>query len=444
MLNTVVRKKMGRYLVIIISIGLLSSQTFADESNEELLVIGDGSNWHFLTGQDVEVNWTQDSEGIIDPLIDHGEKPARSPLVPHGYLPKRAFYKKNAYSDFKAEFDFNPHYDYQGSGHAGMILRAEDPKHFYLVYFPYTGQTLRAKNFIVAIAKVEGDGYIRNLKLQWVPNVPSETERWYQVRVEATGPKIEVWVDGRKALAVTDDTYKSGLVGLAGQGRFLFRGVKVSGESHAPDAWNDQATIPEHSFQVGLAGAMPTGCMAPNGDVLLAVGSQLVRSKDKGRSWSEPETLPEFLGNVGDYGNTMLCTSAGRLMVMIVGTKSGNSGPPISISESTDSGHTWSQPVLSQVGGDWSDRPDSTPAYGPLVETEDGTLIRKQLTAERLIFIAGLTIATKPFLFVAPMVAKHGQGLLKLTSRDFTGLHVVLSLAAWISLSQPALRSGIK
>jgi len=378
MLNTVVRKKMGRCVVILVSIGLLSCQTFADGSNEELLVIDDGSNWHFLTGQDVQVNWTQDSEGIIDPLIDHGEKPARSPLVPHGYLPKRAFYTKIAYGDFKAEFDFNPHYDYQGSGHAGVILRAKDPKHFYLVYFPYTGQTLRAKNFIVAIAKVEGDGYIRNLKLQWVPNIPSETRRWYKVRVEATGPKIEVWVDGRNVLAVTDDAYKHGLVGLAGQGRFLFRNVKVTGDRRSPVVWNDQATIPDHSFEVGLAGSMPSGCIAPNGEILLAVGSKLVRSTDRGRNWSVPENLPEFLGNVGDYNNTMFCTSAERLMVMILESTKGDGDPKpqISICESKDNGHTWSQPVLSQVGGDWSDRPDHTTPYGPLVETEDGTLIR--------------------------------------------------------------------
>lgn len=371
--------KASRFLMILVLGGLFAGSLMADEANREALTLGNGSNWHFLTGQDMPIKWTENSEGIIDPLVDFADKPPYSGLVPHGYQPKRAFYTRTAYGDLRAEFDYKPYYDYQGSGHAGMILRAQDPNHFYIVYFPYTGQTLRSKNFLAAIGKVEGDGYIRNLGLVWVPNVPSESERWYSVRVEATGPRIEVWVDGRESLTVTDDTYKSGLIGLAGQGRFLFRNVNVSGDARAPGPWNDQATIPEYSFQVGLAGNMPSGCIAPNGDVLLAAGLQLVRSTDKGRTWGAPEELPAFLDSVGDYANTMFCTSAGRLMIMLAHMKGGDSGPEISIGESGDNGHTWSQPVPSEVGGDWSGRPTSekgmTP-YGPLVETEDGTLLR--------------------------------------------------------------------
>jgi hypothetical protein len=378
-MNARVNKKPCRYLIILLLSGLFGGPLIADEVTQEDLALGDGGNWHFLSGQGMQIEWTQDGEGIIDPLVNFADKPPYSGLVPHGYQPKRAFYTKTAYGDLKAEFEYKPYYDYQGSGHAGMILRAKDPNHFYIVYFPYTGQTLRGKNFLAAIGKVEGDGYIRNIGLVWVPNVPSETERWYKVRVEATGPKIEVWVDGRKALSVTDDTYESGLVGLAGQGRFLFRNVNVSGDSRAPNPWDGQGTIPEHSFEVGLAGDMPSGCMAPNGEVLLAAGLQLVRSADKGRTWGAPEALPEFLDSVGDYGNTMFCTSADRLMIMIVRREPSDSGPRISISESKDSGRTWSQPTPSQVGGDWSGRPSPEKGmspYGPLVETEDGTLLR--------------------------------------------------------------------
>ena len=394
MMDTSPKHNLNRHFVMLILVGILGIPIVAQDANQKDLVLGDGSDWHFLTGQDMDIKWTEDDEGVIDPLVDFADRPPYSGLVPHGYQPKRAFYTKAAYGDLKAEFDYKPYYDYQGSGHAGMILRAKDPNHFYIVYFPYTGQTLRGKNFFAAIGKVEGDGYIRNLGLVWVPNVPSETERWYHVRVEATGPKIEVWVDRRKALAVTDDTYESGLVGLAGQGRFLFRNVKVSADSHAPGPWDDQATIPEHSFEVGLAGNMPSGCMAPNGDVLLAAGLQLVRSTDKGRTWGAPEALPDFLDSVGDYANTMFCTSDGRLMIMKVEMKAGDSGPLISISEFNDNALTWSQPTPSPLSGDWSGRPSSekgmTP-YGPLVETEDGTLLRfflyglSEVNAEKMI-----------------------------------------------------------
>jgi hypothetical protein len=372
--------EMARGSLTILMLGCLIAGTLvADEASREHLTLGDGSDWRFVTGGNMRIAWTENSDGVIDPLVDYADKPPYIGLVPQGYQAKRAFYTKAAYGDLTAEFDYKPYYDYQGSGHAGMILRAQDPNHFYIVYFPYTGQTLRSKNFLAAIGKVEGDGYIRNLGLVWVPNVPSESERWYRVRVEATGPKIGIWIDGRKSLTVSDDTYARGLVGLAGQGRFLFRNVSVVGDSHDPTQWNGEGAIPDHSFQVGLSGAMPSGCVAPNGEVLLAAGLQLVRSADQGRTWGDVETLPDFLDSVGDYGNTMFCTSSGRLMIMLTDMKGGDSGPEISISESRDNGHMWSRPVPSEVGGDWSGRPTAengmTP-YGPLVETEDGTLLR--------------------------------------------------------------------
>ena len=77
------------------------------------------------------------------------------------------------------------------------MFRASDPTHFYAVYFPWGGQQLRAKHFWAMLLKADGDGYLRSLKSVWVPGVPSETDRWYKIRLEAKGPKMEVWVDGR-------------------------------------------------------------------------------------------------------------------------------------------------------------------------------------------------------------------------------------------------------
>ncbi len=330
-------------------------------SIHERLEIGDGTGWSFLGGQ-----WTEDEAGVIRPADERN-------------LHSRAFYTEQAYEDFTAEFEFNGNYRENGTGSAGLILRAADAGHFYLVYFPWGGQQLRAKHFWAQIAKVEGDGYLRNLKAVWVPGLPSETDRWYKVRVEAQGPQISVWVDGRFALSVTDETYKSGCVGLAGYGWYFFRDVRIQGTSLVPPTWSDEAQVRAEPFTVGLdSQSMPTSCVTPNGDVLIAGGSKLVRSSDKGRTWGEPVEVPEKLGGLTDYGSTMFCTTAGRLMVMIYRGQQQveKPEPEILISESSDNGYTWSDPVPSEVAPGWPEIPASLVPYGPLTETADGTLVR--------------------------------------------------------------------
>ncbi len=347
----------------------------AAENGTEL-AIGDGSGWSFLVGQ-----WTEDEEGVISP-----------PGEPN--LHSRLFYTAEGYEDLTAQLEFKGSYGTRGQGSAGLILRAADAGHFYFVYFPWKGQQLRAKHFWAAIAKVEGDGYLRNLKAVWVPGVTSEVDRWYKVRVEAQGPQMRVWVDGRFALSVTDETYKSGCVGLAGYGGYFLRNIRIQGASVDPPVWSDEAQMRAEPFTVGIdSQKMPTGCVAPNGDVLIAGGSKLVRSQDKGRTWGEPVELPDKLGALSDSGNTMFCTSHGRLIVMkyraITPPYPTSMTPQIRIFESTDNGHTWSDPTVCQVALEgWPDAVEALEPYGPLrpygplVETEDGVLIRLLIGSE--------------------------------------------------------------
>ena len=330
------------------------------ENSENSLHVGDGSGWHFPAG-----TWTEDAEGIMRPPDQRN-------------LHSRAFYTAQAFEDFTADFEFNGSYRETGTGSAGLVFRASDANHFYFLYFPWGGQQLRAKHFWAVLAKVDGDGYLRNLAAEWVPGVPSETDRWYQVRIRASGPDIRVWVDGREALHATDASFTGGCAGLAGYGWYSFRNVRIDGPPAPAPTWNLEDTIPSHAFTIGLTSEqMPSGCIAPNGDIILAAGNQLVRSTDKGRSWAVPETLPEKLGVITDYGNTLFRTAAGRFIAMLYQPPESTGTPAgISISESPDNGRSWSDPVPSEVTAGWPAQPKSCVPYGPLLENQDGVLMR--------------------------------------------------------------------
>jgi hypothetical protein len=326
------------------------------------LTIGDGKGWHFSGGP-----WAESAEGVITPPNQRN-------------LHSRAFSTTQGFADFTAEFDFNGSYRETGSGGAGLAFRATDSNHFYAVYCPWGGQQLRAKHFWVTLSKSDGDGYLRHLKSVYVPGVPSETDRWYRMRLEAKGPEMTVWIDGRRALSIRDDSYRNGAVGMMGYGWYSFRNVNLAGKSEPLTAWDRNQPAPVNHFQVGLdSSEMPSGCLAPNGDVLVAANSKLVRSKDKGRTWGAPESLPGKLGKITDYGNSMFRTAKGRLIVQLYSDDRAQTKTPtaaISISESADNGRTWSDPAPAKVAEGWPAIPEKLIAYGSLVETEDGTLLR--------------------------------------------------------------------
>ena len=360
----------------IVVLGLMACTTVAapqGDADMKDLVLGDSSQWKCLGGQ-----WSQDQDGLIQP--------------PGGRdVHTRAFYTGKAFSDVTVEFDYRAGYMEGGAGTAGLILRARDSGHGYLVQFSWGGQTLRAKNYWAGLAKLQGDGYLRHLRFDLVPGVPSETDRWHAVKVEASGPRIRVWVDRCLALDVTDSTYASGFIGLAGYGQYWFRNIRYSGTEATAPQWDGETPIRAAATVLPLpSDPINQGCIAPNGDVIIASGKILLRSTDGARTWQK-EDLPKHLYDISGMGNTIFTTSDGRLIAV------GNAGGFISqeegphhafyMSESPDSGKTWSETKRCPLNDDFEwppglDRNRNSRGlrylypWGPLVETADGALLR--------------------------------------------------------------------
>ncbi len=118
------------------------------------------------------------------------------------------------------------------TGHAdvGLIVRAQDPTHFYVIHFPQCGQAFRAQHFWAAVSKADGSGYLRILKLAHVRRVASNPfGLQHKARVKVTGDRIQVWVNGHPAIDIRDETYKSGRIGLAGFKKFFHGKVTIQG-----------------------------------------------------------------------------------------------------------------------------------------------------------------------------------------------------------------------
>ncbi len=346
---------------------------YAANETPTRLNFGKGLQWRCVGGQ-----WSEGEAGVILPPATRN-------------LHSRTFYIGKSFGDVTVEFEYWGGYRESATGTVGLILRASDAGNFYWIHFPWCGQPYRAKNFWAGLGKVSDNGYVRHVKFDIVPGVPAEWERWYSVKVQATGPRIRVWVDGRLALDATDDTYKMGMIGLAGYGEYKLRKLRVTGVSTKAPKWNDSIPIAKPMVELPIPSTWPTGCVAPNGDVLIGSGMVLLRSTDKGRTWKK-EQLPELVAGtqrshvfpMGDGGSTLLRTAKGRLIALgAIGgyvTQSASRAHGFWLSESFDNGKTWSEAVLCPLLDDvpWPKDISKERLYvnGPLVETANGALLR--------------------------------------------------------------------
>ena len=281
----------------------------------QALRIDDGHNWSF-----VGAPWQDGEAGLICPPRapwHTGASAYQGQRTPNDDV-LLAFHTGEAYGDFEAEFKFR--WDGAHCG-AGLVFRAQDTRHYYMVHFPCIAQGVRAENFWALISKVDGDGWAEVLKMERLHGVAAHQRGiWHQARLVVEGNEFRLWVDGRPLSAVRDDTYSEpGVVGLEawayGGISATFQDLRIRGKSVEAKPWDAALQPVKNWFLPYPVGERQQSCSgitrAPNGDLLMALApGGLVCSTDNGRTW----TPVEAEGWPGGWIHTM---RDGRLITLL-------------------------------------------------------------------------------------------------------------------------------
>lgn len=326
------------------------------DDSPDVLKVADGRDWMFVNSQ-----WRDtDAGGVVGVRTSDGNGL-------QGYC--LAFATSRAYADVEATFSIQ-----MNAGHAdqGLIVRAQDPTHYYLIHFPQSGQSYRAQHFWVALSLADGSGYLRIKELAHVRRVASNPFGIaHRARVKVAGDRFQVWVNDHPALDVRDGTYKQGYVGLAGFASFAHGKVVVRGSEIKMAAWDGKRKqvknwfVPypdaedRQSYPISMT-------KAPNGDLLCAFMAggkhKLGRSTDGGRSWTA-EPAPK------NMAKGLYLLRDGRLVSIDVTHGEGT------WSESRDNGKNWENIVPIKPSGPWPKDPAKIET-GWQLALKDGTLVR--------------------------------------------------------------------
>ena len=147
-------------------------------SENRFISIGGSQAWTFFNGA-----WQDGPEHalVVPAEIRRQDGPA---IQGHHY----AFLRDRAHADLRARFQvrLGPH------GDAGLIFRATDSGHFYLLHFPDCGQASRAQHFWTALSHMDGSGYLRLLEMELVRRVSSTNRDWLDIDAHLVGDRLLV------------------------------------------------------------------------------------------------------------------------------------------------------------------------------------------------------------------------------------------------------------
>lgn len=285
-----------------------------------------------------------------------------------------AILKKPAFADCTISVEFNIVPEGNGVRAAAILFHATGTLTYYWLHLD------SKNNQAILVRTTPGNNWIEIGRR----HVELTNDTWHTAKVECRGESIRAWVDGKDAIDARDAHFTAGRVGLGtSQGHVLFRDLKIEGKEVKMKEPLKEESPPYQVISLGEAAgpyqAFPDVCRLKNGDLLCVFyagyghislpnkewlkGGRIcmVRSKDEGKTWSNPEILFDdevdnrdpHIAQMSD--GTVICSffSYPKLFTQIV--------------RSRDGGKTWDTVPQTLVEG-WA-------VSAPVRELRDGTYI---------------------------------------------------------------------
>ena len=310
-------------------------------SYNQILRIGDGSGWTF-----VNADWCDGSQNALM-VPDEKIRQNGSGIQGHHY----AFLREKVYGDIHASFEFRLY----SHSDVGIIIRAADPSHFHLLHFPNCGQASRAQHFWSALSRMDDSGYLRIVKMGLTRRVPSNNGIWLNADITLRGNSVSARIGSTGWFEAVDPMLpESGRIGVYLFGRGEIRNLNIEGGPLPLVPWKDQKKPPTNWFH-----PCPDTCygqwqrpeqlvLTSCGDLLLnytvqehpyrgKITALMVRSKNKGRTWSKPKPLDGLKEGKWEGHGAIHVFPDGKLRMLMP-------GEDFRLSESRDDGRIWLPP----------------------------------------------------------------------------------------------------
>ncbi len=306
------------------------------------LKIGDGSSWMFVNGA-----WHDGPENsfiVPDSIL----RQDGAGIQGHHY----AFLRDRVYDELHISFQFRLSFH----SDVGIILRAADPGHFYVLHFPDCAQASRAQQFWAAFSRMDDSGYFRILKMEMVRRISSTNQLWHDAEVHITGNKLIVRIGRSGVFEASDAAFRGpGRIGFYLFGGGEISNVSVEGAELPATTWNEEELPPTNWFhpcpdtEYGKWQRPGQVVQTSSGDLLLNYTVQerayqgkvtplMARSSDNGKTWSKPQPVAGLKAGDWEGWGTIHIFPDGRLRMMTYDENS------YRLAESNDDGHTWSPP----------------------------------------------------------------------------------------------------